>query len=69
MKVRLAFWEKKFLLVFVSIYMASKNYRRNLLAGSHKLRFYLQVDVETILSALIAIHLQHSLKRLAVEKK
>ena len=44
--------------------MASKNDRRNLLAGSHKLRFHLQVDVEMILSALTAIHLQHSLKRL-----
>ena len=44
--------------------MASKNTRRNLLAGSHKSRFDMQVDVETILSAVMAIRLQYSLKRL-----
>ena len=45
-----------------------KNYSSNLLAGSHKSRFYLKVDVDTILSDLMAIRLQQCLKRLQIEK-
>ena len=42
--------------------------QKHLIAGSHKSRYHLQVDVEMILSTFMAIRLQHALKKLQVDK-